>query len=108
MTKILRSVVLAACSAVFLLPMAFADNVKVDYNHQVNFSEYHTYSWGKIKVSDPLLSARIQRAVDTVLQKEGWQEVTSGGQITIMAHDNVHNEQGTIKRFLHRFYTDLV
>src|SRR6202789_3562529 len=29
--------------------LAMADNVRTDYNHQTNFSQYHTYSWGKVR-----------------------------------------------------------
>ncbi len=93
MKRLCRLMAVAACSAVFLLPMASADSIKVDYNHHTNFANYHTYSWGKVVVTDPLVASRIKRVVNADLQKEGWKEVPSGGQVTIMAHDNIHNEQ---------------
>ncbi len=93
MMKLVRLMAVAACSAVFLLPMASADSIKVDYNHHLNFSQYHTYSWGKVSVSDSLVAQRIQRVVNEDLQKAGWKEVPTGGEVTVMAHDNVHNEQ---------------
>lgn len=94
MNKI-RIILAAAVCAAFLLFSApgFADGIKVDYNHHEDFSKYHTYSWGKVKVSDQLDVDRIKHAVDGDLQHAGWKQVASGGQVTIMATDNIHNEK---------------
>ncbi len=83
-----------ACAALLLLcrPVA-ADNVKTDFDHHVDFSQYHTYSWGKIDVSDQFDAQRIQRAVDKELQTKGWQEVPNGGQVTLVVKDRVQNQQ---------------
>jgi Domain of unknown function (DUF4136) len=75
--------------------VAFGDNVRTDYDHQANFSQYHTYSWGKVKTSDPFYVSRIQQAVNSQLQSKGWQLVSSGGSVTIFASDNLHNQQET-------------
>ena len=90
-----RFVLACAVSAAILCfsSIGSADSVKVDYNHHINFQNYHTYSWGKIRVSDQFDASRIQHAVDEFLQKDGWTKVASGGQVTIMATDNIHNEQ---------------
>lgn len=90
-----RSILTAAVCATALLSTAHAssDHVKTDFNHQFNFAALHTYSWGKIKVSDPLDETRIRHAVDLQLQKDGWQLVPSGGQATLMATDHIHTEQ---------------
>ena len=44
---------------------ALAGNVRTDYDHSANFSQYHTYSWGQVKTTDPLYVTRIQQAVNT-------------------------------------------
>lgn len=90
-----RSTLMAALCAACLMSTAYAasDHVKTDYNHQIDFSRFHTYSWGTVKVSDALDEARIKHAVDERLQKDGWEMVPSGGQVTIMAHDRIHTEQ---------------
>jgi Domain of unknown function (DUF4136) len=75
--------------------VALGDNVRTDYDHQVNFSQYHTYSWGQVKTSDPFYVGRIQQAVNSQLQSKGWQMVPSGGSVTIFASDNLHNQQET-------------
>jgi Domain of unknown function (DUF4136) len=52
--------------------IALGDNVRTDYDHQANFSQYHTYCWGKVKTTDPFYVARIKAAVDKQLQAKGW------------------------------------
>ena len=32
---------------------AFAGDVQTDYDHTVNFSQYNTYSWGKVQTTNP-------------------------------------------------------
>ena len=68
---------------------ALAGNVRTDYDHNANFAQYHTYSWGKVKTTDPFYASRIQQAVDSQLQAKGWQLVPSGGSVTIFAFDKV-------------------
>lgn len=81
--------------AVFLAvaPAASADNVRADWNHHINFSQFHTYSWGRVKVSDPFDADRIKSAINHELQQKGWHEQASGGQVTISVTDRVHDEQ---------------
>jgi hypothetical protein len=75
--------------------VALGDNVRTDYNHQTDFSKYHTYSWGKVKTSDPFYVDRIKQAVNQQLQSKGWQLVPSGGSVTIFASDSLHNQKET-------------
>ena len=87
-TAVMICVILGASA----LPV-FAGNVRTDYNHQANFAQYHTYSWGNVKTSDPFYVDRIKQAVDKQLQAKGWQLVTSGASVTIFASDNLHNQK---------------
>jgi hypothetical protein len=72
---------------------AFAGNVQTDYDHTVNFSQYNTYSWGKVQASNPFFVTRIQQAVDKQLQTKGWQLMPSGGSVMVFATDNIHDQQ---------------
>jgi hypothetical protein len=72
---------------------AFAGNVRTDYDHSANFSQYNSYSWGKVKTSNPFYVTRIQQAVNQQLQAKGWQLMPSGGAVTVFATDQVHNQQ---------------
>ena len=74
---------------------AFAGDVRTDYDHGANFAQYHTYSWGQVKTSDPFYVARIKQAVDQQLQAKGWQLMPSGGTVTVFASDNLHNQKET-------------
>ena len=70
-----------------------AQDVKVDYNHHANFSQYHTYYWEKVKTTDPLWQSRIQDAVDHDLQAKGWQRIDNGGDVALTAVGSAHNER---------------
>lgn len=91
----MKMLCVAAVLAALLMsaPAASADNVRADWNHQVNFQQFHTYSWGKVKVSDPFDANRIKQAIEYELHKKGWQEVQSGGEVTIDVVDHIRNEQ---------------
>lgn len=92
----LRVLLALSLALLFGFPiLALADNVRTDYDHQANFSQYHTYSWGKVNTSDPFYVSRIQQAVNKQLQSKGWQLVPSGGAVTVFANDKLHNQQET-------------
>jgi hypothetical protein len=79
---------------VFVLALAaVAQDVKTDYDHHANFSQYHTYYWEKVKTTDPLWQERIQRAVDHQLQLKGWQRSDSSGDIALTAVGSAHDQQ---------------
>jgi hypothetical protein len=78
------SVTLALVVVLFSIP-ALAQKVETDYDHSVNFSQYHTYSWGNVRSTDSFFEQRIRDAVDHELQAKGWQLVPAGGDVTLTA-----------------------
>jgi hypothetical protein len=57
--------------------IALAD-VSTDYDHNVDFSKYKTYSWvHEPNVADPLMRQRVEDAVNRELQQKGLTLVTS-------------------------------
>ncbi|HET7891518.1 MAG TPA: DUF4136 domain-containing protein [Candidatus Sulfotelmatobacter sp.] len=82
-----------ALSLLAMATMAAAQDVKTDYDHHANFSQFHTYYWEKVKTSDPLWQSRIQDAVDHELQAKGWQRVDNGGDIAVAAVGSARNQQ---------------
>ena len=80
-----RVFVTLAVAVVFFSIPALAQKVETDYDHSVNFSQYHTYSWGHVHSTDPLFEQRIRDAVDHDLQAKGWQVVPVGGDVTLTA-----------------------
>ena len=89
MRRFLFSLLLAG---LFLSP-AFADTVTTDHDHNANFAQFHTYSWGEVKTADPFYVSRIRERIDHDLQARGWQLVPSGGDTTVFAEGNVRNEK---------------
>jgi len=77
----------AVCTVLFLVALgtAFAQQVKTDFDHQANFSQYKTYSWQEIKPANSLWDTRIKNAVDAQLAAKGWTQVPSGGDVAIVA-----------------------
>jgi hypothetical protein len=50
----------------------FAVDVKTDYDHKANFTQYKTYSWAKVETANPLWDERVKDAVDKALSaKDG-------------------------------------
>lgn len=85
-----------------LTSVAFSREIKVDYDHHANFSQYKTYSWGKVETQNPLWDDRIKEAVDRELAKKGWTEVASGGDVTVMAIGTTR-DQPTLQTFYDGF-----
>ena len=72
---------------------AFAANVRTDYDHNVNFGNYTTFTWGEVKTTNPLNADRVKADIQKDLESKGWHLVPSGGSATVMVLDNVKNEQ---------------
>jgi hypothetical protein len=90
----------AVSTMLFLVALgtAMAQQVKTDFDHQANFSQYKTYSWQEVKVADSLWVPRIQSAVDAQLAAKGWTKVESGGDVVVMAIATSHTER-TLQTF---------
>lgn len=84
----------AAFLAVLLASaVALAQDVKTDYDHHANFSQYHTYSFAKVQTTDPLWQSRIEDAIDHALQAKGWQRVDNGADVAITAVGSAHDQR---------------
>src|SRR3954452_14490517 len=92
MTKT-RFSLFALTAGLLLAAFASGQDVKTDYDHHANFSQYHTYYWQKIQTTDPLWQSRIQDAVDHDLQSKGWQRVDNGGDVALAAVASARNEK---------------
>jgi hypothetical protein len=67
--------------------------VSTDYDNSVDFSRYHSYSWIKVKVEDPLWEDRIMRAVDEQLIAKGWSKTASGGDASVAAYGSTRTKK---------------
>jgi hypothetical protein len=79
-----------------------AQQVKTDYDRSANFAQYKTYSWEKVKTKDALDVDRIKSAVNAAFAAKGWNQVDSGGDVSIIAVEMTQNEQ-TLNTFYDGF-----
>lgn len=93
MSSRLRTWGVAIAFAAFSVAFSKADSVKSDYSHSADFAHLHTYSWGNVKTANPLYIDRVKQAVNEALQSKGWQMLPSGGDTTIFANGEIHNEK---------------
>lgn len=89
---IFRAVLLAAA----LLPLstvASAQKISTDYDHNVDFNRYHTFSIYKVQGSNTLVEGRLRDDIAQTLQQKGWQQVAQGGDVAVTAIGSVRNVQ---------------
>jgi Domain of unknown function (DUF4136) len=96
--KTFRSTTVCALFFLVTLGTALAQQVKTDFDHQANFSQYKTYSWQEIKPPNSLWDARIKSAVDSQLAAKGWTQVDNGGDVAIVAIATTQTEK-TLQTF---------
>jgi len=91
-------------SLAVLLLMAGAAwaETKTDYDHNANFAQYKTYSWGKIQTSNGLWDQRVKDAVNSELTAKGLSEVPSGGDVVLNAIGTTR-DQPTLNTFYDGF-----
>jgi hypothetical protein len=68
--------VLALC--LVLAAPVWAQQVSVNYNHGVNFSQFHTYAWGNEntnKIQNSILAQVAQQDINNAMQSKGLQMV---------------------------------
>ena len=99
----LQRILFAFVGMMFLFAStAPAQQVKTDYDRSANFAQYKTYSWEKVKTKDALDVDRIKSAVNAALAAKGWNQVESGGDVSIIAVEMTQKEQ-TLNTFYDGF-----
>jgi len=68
------------CALAFFLASSFAmaQQVSVNYNHEANFSQYHTYAWGsnnKNQIQNSILAQVAQQDIEAAMANKGLQKV---------------------------------
>jgi hypothetical protein len=92
----------------FLLIMVASDvaaqNVSTDFDPRVNFSQYKTYMWISPPriVGDPFMEPRLIDAVNAALAAKGWQLVSQGADVSLVAHVATR-ERHTVETFYDGF-----
>jgi hypothetical protein len=91
-TNFLRNLVLTAALGGFAASPALASTTH-DYNHNVNFRSYHTFSFMKMHSDDPFVEQRLEAELTRDLTKAGYQRVASGGDLQITAFEGEHDQK---------------
>ena len=80
---------------------AFSQKVRIDYDHNANFSKYNTFSWIKEPATpnDPLMKQRIIDGINAQLMARGLRRVDSNGDLAVSV--NVATQE---KQTLNTFY----
>jgi hypothetical protein len=100
--KPIRRAMLCSIFVLLMLGCAFAQQIRTDFDHQANFSQYKTYSWQQIMPANSLWDARIKNAVDAELTTKGWTQVASGGDVAIVAIKTTQTQR-TLQTFYDGF-----
>jgi hypothetical protein len=94
--KTLSRVTICGAFLIALSGSVFGQNVKTDFDHQADFSQYKTYSWQTIK-ADPLWDFRIKSAVNAQLAAKGWTHADNSGANTQPPANSTTDTQSTGK-----------
>lgn len=89
----LRALTLGAALSALAAAPALAQKVNTDYNHSVNFSQFHTFSFGQVHGSDELFTDRIRSEIARDLTARGWQQVPKGGDVVVTAIGGMRDKQ---------------
>ena len=57
---------------------ALAQDVHVDYKNAAEINQIHTYTFGNLSTTNPMLEPRLAIAIDRNLQLNGWKEGSDG------------------------------
>jgi hypothetical protein len=71
---------------------AFA-GTNTDWDKTVNFSQFKTYTWIKVKTPNEIWDKRVMDAIDAQLQAKGWTKAEQGADVGIVAIGTTQNEQ---------------
>jgi len=71
---------IALCAMLFCIAstIAVGQQVSVNYNHNANFSQYHTYAWGsnnKNEIQNSILAQVAKQDIEAAMAQKGFQKV---------------------------------
>lgn len=68
-------------------------SISTDYDHNANFSQFKTFSFGHVETDNPLFERRIQDEVSKDLEAKGLRRAEGQGDLVITAVGSVHNRR---------------
>lgn len=79
-------------ATVLLIGVAGA-TIITDYDRHANFSNYKTYSWGRVDCANSMWDQRVKDVIASQLTAKGLREVASGGDLVVNAAGITRLEQ---------------
>ena len=98
----IRHTIMYSLAVAFVAASSLSAEVKTDFDRNIDFHQFHTYSWQTVTTADPLWVDRIKSAVDSALAAKGWSRVESGGDVAVVAVEMTQNRQ-TLNTFYDGF-----
>ena len=78
--------------------LAVGQQVSVNYNHDVNFAQYHTYAWGSNntnEIRNSILAQVVHQDINTAMQEKGLQMVQESEKPALILTSNGGMRQQT-------------
>ena len=95
--------ILLLCILIMTAGVAVAQDIKTDYDHKADFSQYKTFMWIKEpKPENPLMKQRIIDAVNSQLEEKGLHMVTRNADLGVSAN-TATREEHTLQSFYDGF-----
>ena len=76
-----------------LTAAALTDQVTVDYDHSIHLSQLPYILMGEGEDGYLIWDARAKQPIDNQLAAKGWTQVTTGGDVTLVAVQTTHTQQ---------------
>ena len=89
----MRKALIVSSMATVLVAPVFAQQVTTDYDHKVDFQQFHTFSIYKLQASNSLVEQRLRDALVHDLTARGLQMVQNGGDLAVTAMGSRKNQQ---------------
>ena len=83
----------AATMAAAILTGCPSASVHTDYDHNVNFSQFHSFSFGPVETDNPLYQQRIKDEVAKDLESKGLRRAEGTGDLVVTAVGATHNRK---------------
>lgn len=68
-------------------------SISTDYDHNANFSQFHTFSFAHVTTDNPLYEQRIRNEISKDLQAKGLQVAQRSGDLVVTAVGAIHNRK---------------
>lgn len=78
MKSIAKTLGVAMLGAALAGTAALAQDVHVDFKNSAEMNRIHTYTFGNLHTTNPMLEPRLAIAIDCNLQLNGWKEGSDG------------------------------